>query len=125
MATYLYCADESARRDTPVRALTPRAVLLAATRQEAYAAAAALEACLQPRGRQFGVAGVRLETARERRRLVSSLDTLPTVADVAVERDIGDDEWEAACAAAHAALVHGPRGRWQAAVAAATAALSG
>lgn len=76
MQRYLFCYDESARRDTPVRYLTPRAVIYAASRAEAREAFRRAVAILRPR---FGVAGFRQETQREHARLICPCEHLPTL----------------------------------------------
>lgn len=78
MATYLYCSDESARAGTPVARLTPRCWFSADSRAEALEVLATIEAARYPHGRQFGVAGIRRESARERNRLAgASSELLP------------------------------------------------
>jgi hypothetical protein len=88
MQTYLYCSDESARRGTPVSHLTPRCWFLASSRAEARAILQRIEDLRHAGGRQFGVAGVRQESARERNRLAGApSEVLPECEDWL--RDLG------------------------------------
>lgn len=87
--TYLYCSDESySSRPVRVRELTPRCTFGATSRAEARQVLAALEAALEPDGRRFGAAGIRQETARERRRILSPSETLPDLYDYMTDRGV-------------------------------------
>ena len=84
MQTYLYCADSSFDTARPVRArdLTPRCWFIARSRAEARDIFRGIEADLYPRGRRFGAAAIRQETARERARITPSpSELLPDCAE--------------------------------------------
>jgi hypothetical protein len=79
---YLYCADDTWNTALPVRArsLTPRCWFRADSKTEAIKVFAGIEKFLWgDKGRQFGAAGVRLESTRERGRLTrpAPSETLP------------------------------------------------
>ncbi len=78
MDRYLFCYDDTAVRGTPVRCLTPRAVIYAASRAEARAQFEEALRIIRPR---FGVAGIRREPAREHARLICPCDVLPLLGD--------------------------------------------
>ena len=97
MKIYLYCADSSFDTSRTVRArdLTPRCVIWASRRAQALIIFRRIEEAMEPGGRQFGAAGVRLETARERRKLISPSEGLPDAGTyVADHTGLSEEETE-------------------------------
>ena len=71
MEIYIYCSDSSWDTSKPVNArdLTPRCWFWSSTRKNASSVFQCIEEVARPRGRQFGAAGFRKETKREKARL--------------------------------------------------------